>query len=69
MANLFNALGGQRNQPMTPQNIIQQYKKFKETFRGDPYKIINEKLQAGEITQEQLAQAKAMVSQFSQILK
>ena len=70
MANLFNALGGQRGTPMnSPQNIIQQYKEFRRAFRGDPNQIIQEKLRTGEITQAQIDQAKAMLSQFSQMLK
>lgn len=66
MTNLFNALGG--NQQTTPQNIIQQYKQFRQSLKGNPMDIINQKLQSGEITQQQIEQAKAMMNQFKGLL-
>lgn len=61
---LFNALGNQPNQ-----NIFQQYKQFRENFKGDPNQIIQQKLQSGQITQQQLEQAKSMMAQFSKLFK
>lgn len=60
---LFNSIGNQNK------NIIQQYREFRQMFKGDPAKVIQQKLQSGEITQQQIEQAKAMMSQFSQLLK
>lgn len=62
---LFNALGNQPNQ----MNIFQQYKQFRENFKGDPNQIIQQKLQSGQITQQQLDQAKSMMAQFSKLFK
>lgn len=67
MANLFNSLGN--NQQFPTQNIFQKYQEFRRMFRGDPQQIIQQKLQSGEISQQQLEQAKAMMSQFSQYFK
>ncbi len=68
MANIFNALGN-RNMNNGRQNILQQYQQFRKMFKGNPEDIIRQKLQSGEITQQQLEQAKAMMQQFSQMLK
>lgn len=68
MAGIFNALG---NRPMTGNgnmNIIQRYNEFRKMFKGDPKQIIQQKLQSGEITQQQLEQARSMMSQFSQFM-
>lgn len=64
---LFNSLGNTR--PNNLMNMMQKYKEFRQTFNGNPEQIIQQKLQSGEITQQQLEQAKAMMKQFSQFIK
>ena len=47
---LFNQFGNQNN-------IIQQFNKFRNSFRGDPREQIQQMLNSGKITQEQYNQA------------
>ena len=64
---LFNSLGNAK--PNNFMNMMQKYKECRQTFSGNPEQIIQQKLQSGEITQQQLEQAKAMMKQFSQFIK
>lgn len=71
MDNLFNSLG-QSPMQSSPfgniQNLLSQYRKFRQTFSGDPNKIINEKLKSGEITQAQLQQAQTAAANIMKML-
>lgn len=49
---LFNALGGNQTNPM-----LQQLLQFKNSLTGDPQQQIQQMLNSGRITQEQLNQA------------
>ncbi len=51
------------------QNMIQQFKQFRQNFAGDPRQVVQQMLQSGQITQDQLNQAQSMAQQFSQFLK
>lgn len=67
----FNALGGgQMPVPMGgfPQ-LLQQFKQFKENFKGDPKAEVEKMLQSGKISQQQLNQIQAMANQFQGLFK
>ena len=60
---IMNVVGvsGSRNK-----SIVQQFKEFRASFKCDPREKINEMLSSGQITQEQLNQAKTanLISQL-----
>lgn len=67
----FNALGGgQMARPMGgfPQ-LLQQFKQFKASFKGDPKAEVEKMLQSGKISQQQLNQIQAMANQFQGLFK
>ena len=65
---IFNAM--MQNTPLGGmQNLIQQYKQFRQTFQGDPQQKIQEMLNSGQITQAQVDQARNMATQFKGLLK
>lgn len=41
-------------------SIVEQFKEFRESFKGDPQAKINEMLSSGQITQQQLNEATEM---------
>ncbi len=65
---IFNAM--MQNTPIgNVQNMIQQYRQFRQTFQGDPQQKIQEMLKNGQITQSQVDQARTMATQFQSLLK
>ena len=67
---LFNALGGgQTPGPMGQfQNMIQQFRQFQQSFKGDPKAEVEKLVQSGKISQQQLNQLQQVASQFQQLL-
>ena len=67
---LFNALGGgQLPGPMGQfQNMIQQFRQFQQSFKGDPKAEVEKLVQSGKISQQQLNQLQQAASQFQQLL-
>ena len=67
---LFNALGGgQMPGPMGQfQNMIQQFRQFQQSFKGDPKAEVEKRVQSGKISQQQLNQLQQAASQFQQLL-
>nr|DAE49949.1 MAG TPA: Protein of unknown function (DUF2680) [Caudoviricetes sp.] len=67
---LFNALGGgQIPGPMGQfQNMIQQFRQFQQSFKGDPKAEVEKLVQSGKISQQQLNQLQQMAGQFQQLL-
>lgn len=65
----FNALGG-RQMPMNnfPQ-LLQQFKQFKASFKGDPKAEVEKMLQSGKISQDQLNKIQSMANQFQVLFK
>lgn len=62
---LFGMLGGGM-----PQNgMIQQFRQFKQSFRGDPKAEVMRLVQSGRMSQQQLDQLQQMAQQFQSILK
>jgi len=65
---IFNTM--MKNTPLgNVQNMIQQYRQFRQTFQGDPQQKIQEMLKSGQITQAQIDQARTMATQFQSLLK
>ena len=62
--------GGQMPGPMGgfPQ-LLQQFKQFKASFKGDPKAEVEKMLQSGKISQQQLNQIQAMANQFQGLFK
>lgn len=65
----FNALGG-RQIPMNnfPQ-LLQQFKQFKASFKGDPKAEVEKMLKSGKISQDQLNKIQSMANQFQGLFK
>lgn len=68
---LFNALGGgQLPGPMGQfQNMIQQFRQFQNSFKGDPKAEIEKLVRSGKISQQQLNQLQQVAGQFRQLLQ
>lgn len=65
---IFNAI--MQNTPLgNMQGLINEYQNFRNTFSGDPQKKIQEMLASGQITQQQVNQARSMATQFQKFLK
>ena len=65
---IFNAM--MQNTPLGGmQNLIQQYRQFRETFQGDPQQKIQEIMNSGQITQAQINQARSMATEFQKFMK
>ena len=61
---IFGMLGGQG--PMHP--MIQKFRQFQQTFRGDANQQIQQLLNAGKVNQQQYNQAVQMARQFQQLM-
>lgn len=63
---IMNVVGvsGSRNK-----SIVQQFKEFRASFKGDTREKINEMLSSGQITQEQLNQATEMANMIRGMIK
>ncbi len=70
MANpLMGLLGNNQTQP--PNNIfglIQQFNQFKQNFRGDPRQQVQDLLNSGKMSQDQLQQCEQMARQLQNFL-
>lgn len=65
---IFNAM--MQSTPMgNVQNLLNQYRQFRNSFQGDPQQKVQEMLNSGQITQAQVDQARNMATQFKGILK
>lgn len=59
---LYNLLNGQQN------IILAQVQQFKQSFKGDPNQTINQMLQSGKVTQEQVNRATQIANQMKGML-
>lgn len=59
---LYNLLNGQQN------NLLAQFQRFKQSFNGDPNQTINQMLQSGKVTQEQVNRATQIANQMKGML-
>lgn len=72
MANpLYNLLGSAiQNTPMgNMMNMMQQFKQFRNSFKGDPKQQIQQLLDSGQMSQDQFNQLQQIARQFRQIMK
>jgi len=60
---IYEQYGRQQN------NLLQQFEQFKKTFSGNPQQIIQQMLNSGRITQDQLNQAIRIANQYKGLLK
>lgn len=63
---LFSMFGNSQLGNMA--NMIQQFRKFSQTYQGDPKQQIQELLNSGKITQSQYDQAVQMAKEFQKML-
>ena len=59
---IYNLLNGQQN------NMLAQFQQFKQSFKGDPNQTINQMLQSGKVTQEQVNRATQIANQMKWML-
>lgn len=54
------------NNPMmqNPMQLMQKYQQFRQQFQGNPQQIIQQMMQSGRISQNQLDAAQQMAQQF-----
>ena len=64
---LINILGV--SSQTSNKSIVEQFKDFRNSFKGDPQAKINEMLSSGQITQSQLNQATEMAKLVQGMLK
>lgn len=67
----FQAMGGNRMPgPMGNfQQMMSQFRQFKQTFTGDPKAEVEKLLQSGKINQEQLNMVQGLAKQFENFLQ
>lgn len=57
------------NNPMANmQQMIQQFNKFKNSFKGNPKDAVMQMVNSGQISQSQLNQAQQAAKQFMQLM-
>lgn len=61
---LFSMLGNQN--PMTA--IMQRFRQFQQTFRGDPQQQVQQLLNSGRVNQQQYNQAVQMANQLQRMM-
>ena len=59
---IYGLLNGQQN------NLLAQVQQFKQSFNGDPNQTINQMLQSGKVTQEQVNRATQIANQMKGML-
>ena len=59
---IYGLLNGQQN------NLLTQFQQFKQSFNGDPNQAINQMLQSGKVTQEQVNRATQIANQMKGML-
>lgn len=67
---LFSLLGGGKSVlPPNVQNLLSQFRQFKNTFHGNPQQQVQQMLNSGRISQEQYNQAVQMANELQKYLK
>ena len=54
---------------MPNNNLIEQFKRFKSTFSGNPRDMINQMLNSGRFSNAQIEQAKGLAKQLQGMFK
>lgn len=65
-SSMFNMFGNSNANPM--QQLMNEARKFKEEFRGDPREEVQKLLNSGQISQEQFDQAWQIAQQVSRMM-
>lgn len=65
----FNALGGGQMPMNNFPQLLQQFKQFKASFKGDPKAEVEKMLQSGRISQDQLNKIQSMANKFQGLFK
>ena len=67
---LFNLLNGGQQSPMMygPAKMLNEFKQFAQSFRGDPRMEVQKLLQSGRMSQQQLNELQQAAHQFSQFI-
>ena len=70
--NLYNQLNNFQSQNFgnnfnNPQNMINEFIKFKNSFQGDPKQMVQQLLQNGKMSQSQYNQLSQMALQFKNL--
>lgn len=50
-------------------NLIEQFKRFRSTFSGNPRDMINQMLNSGRFSNAQIEQAKSLAKQLQGLIK
>lgn len=56
-------------QVQNPMQMIQQFNKFRQNFKGNPEEEVRKLLASGRISQKQLNELQSMAMQFEQMMK
>ena len=64
MSNMLYQMMGQQ----MPNNIMQRFQQFQQSFRGDPRQQVQQMLNSGRISQEQYNNAVQIANQFARML-
>lgn len=65
---VFNAMGNGGMPQNGMMNMLQQFKQFKNSFKGNPKDEVMRMLQSGQISQGQLNQLQQAAQQFQSIM-
>ena len=66
---LFNAFGNQNNSMGNMGNFLKQFNQFRQTFNGNPEQVVQQMLNSGRITQDQLNQTVNMANQIMRTIR
>lgn len=65
---LFKMLSGTNANKNGPMQMIQEFMRFKNSFRGDPKAEIDKLIRSGAISQKDLNELQQMAQQFKSML-
>ncbi len=68
MANFFGMPQNGGNPFGNMFNLMNQFNQFKQSFRGDPRQQVQDLLNSGQMTQDQLEQCESIARQFQGFL-
>lgn len=69
MANPILKAMGYGVQTQQSNNIVEEFKKFRSNFKGDPNEVLNNMLKSGDVTQEQVNKAREIAELINGIKK
>lgn len=57
------------NMMQNPMQLMQSFNQFRQMFHGNPQQMVQQAIQSGRITQNQLNQAQQMAVQFQNMMR